>query len=98
MVIKFATGIRVYGKRTAGGFCVHGYEFGSSAANDGDEGRCGQREEVVGFDGRGEGAEVFLAILEGAYQYSHGWRWRGACLAGRTYAAEEMAYEDDQLF
>lgn len=63
MVVEFARGVGVDGEGAAGGLGVHGDEFGAPTTDDGYEGGCGQREEVVGFDGRGDCAEVFLAVL-----------------------------------
>ena len=63
MVVEFARRVGVDGEGAARDLGVHGDEFGAPAADDGDKGGCGQREEVVGLDGGGDRAEVFLAVL-----------------------------------
>jgi hypothetical protein len=51
VVVEFARGVCVDGEGTAGCLGVHGDEFGSPAADDGDEGGRGEGEEVVGGNG-----------------------------------------------
>lgn len=89
IVVDLARGVCVDGERTRGRLSVHWYQLGATAADDGYEGRCREREKVIGFDGGGDGTQIFLAVL-----------LRLDVLLGRlvrTYTTEEMADEDDQL-
>jgi hypothetical protein len=67
-----------------------------------DEGWCWEGEEGVGCDGGGEGADVFLAVLQKSYQHdSHdslvffvrNIGAKGKPERERTYTAEKMPYE-----
>lgn len=51
VVVELAGWVGVDGERAARRLRVHGDQLGPPAPNDGDEGRRGEREEVVGRDG-----------------------------------------------
>lgn len=81
--------VTIYGVGASGAFGVRSDELGFAAADDGQDYIV--LGENVGVDIFGEGSDIVLARLVGVVS---------ECLGsplGRTYAAEEMANEDDQL-